>query len=75
MALTVVGVGGIGGVAEASSSLHLWAPRGEVVAVVAVAGGGGEEEEELVEEVERVVAVEWTASGLGVSGGRCLVLV
>ena len=73
MALTVVGVGGIGGVAEASSSLHLWAPRGEVVAVVAVAGGG-EEEEELVEEAERVVAVEWNASGLGVSGGRCLVL-
>ena len=72
MAHTVVGIGGIGGiggVAEASSSLHLWASRGEVVAVVVVAGAGEEEVE-----VERVVVVEWKASGLGVSGGRCLVL-
>ena len=73
MAHTVVGIGGIGGVAEASSSLHLWASRGEVVAVVVVAGAGGEEVEE-VERVERVVVVEWKASGLGVSGGRCLEL-
>ena len=72
MAHTVVGIGGIGGVAEASSSLHLWASRGEVVAVVVVAGAGEEEVEEV--EVERVVVVEWKASGLGVSGGRCLVL-
>ena len=77
MAHTVVGIGGIGGVSEASSSLHLWASRGEVVVVVVVAGAGEEEvEEEEVEEVEveRVVVVEWKASGLGVSGGRCLVL-
>ena len=73
MAHTVVGIGGIGGVAEASSSLHLWASRGEGEAVVVVAGAGEEEEVEEVE-VERVVVVEWKASGLGVSGGRCLVL-
>ena len=69
MAHTVVGIGGIGGVAEASSSLHLWASRGEGEAVVVVAGAGEEEVEG-----ERVVVVEWKASGLGVSGGRCLVL-